>query len=295
MKISKTSVFRKSFWRSFGKGIRGFQTHRKLGYNRGVRMKVWHRGVVGTMYNEVLRDIGARRNPEAYKLLLTFSDYILAIDPILDNPSFGPRKSKQIRLQDIKSLAVSKERATKFVELLKASNIPDERKKRAVKVFANFRRNATKGVQKTFSNPFASYSEVKKGVDMTAGEMFSTFAELAYVFHGVPERRVRKVKEAYRATSNSLQFVDDMKDCLKDFGNQQNLLISIARPNKKEFDFLMHESNGRREVSLGWIKKNLPNSFAIVEREFLLALESIPDYAHRAELMQFAKDAFYGF
>ena len=295
MKISRGSLGRKSFWRSFGRGVLGFRTHSRLGYNKGVFMRPFHRGVVGTMYNQILRDIGKPRSKTAYQMLLSFTDYIMAIDPILDSPDFVHRQSKQIGLRDIKSLDVSRERASLFVKLLKNSNLSKEKKSQIVKVFSNFRRNAGEGVHKTFQDPFADYLEVAKGVNMTAGEMFGTFAELACVLHDVPRQQTIVLRDAYKTCSNALQFVDDIKDCLKDYGVQQNLLIGLAKTNSQESGVLERQSRKRSEVSIGWVCKNLPQSFARAEMEFLKLLNAIPNYSGRDSLIQFAKDAFYGF
>jgi hypothetical protein len=51
----------------------------------------------------------------------------------------------------------------------------------------------------------------------------------------------------------------------------------------------------RKKVSLGWVKRNLPNSFALAESEFLRTLSLIPQYPERESMVKFAKDTFYAF
>ncbi|MFA6269127.1 MAG: hypothetical protein WCW13_01735 [archaeon] len=291
-RIGLSNFGKKAFWKSAFRITSGALRHFSLGFYNQKGVKFKHKVAIAAIYNNFTKLARVKPNKEAYRLGQAFNGYVLSIDPVLDNPNYGPRRQGKITLSELKSISISKQKASEFVVFLKKTTLSLDQKKAIIHAFSVFRKRAVVGVAKTFSNPFADYSEVLEGVKATAGDMFGTWVEILGFAHGVPKEKMANFRESFSAMSTGLQFVDDAFDCLNDFGNQQNLVVSLARRHKHEFEFLKNATATPQHVSFSWIKKNLPQTFVEFTSEFDAIVEQIPP--EQDTLKRFTMDAFYG-
>jgi len=291
-RIGVSNLGKKAFWTSVGRLTSGAKRHLSFGFSNQKEVKLYHRFALGSIYNQFTRVTGVKPSKQAYKIGQAFNGYVLSVDPVLDNPNYGPRKQGKISLQELKRIPVSRQKASEFVVRLKKTNLPKEQKRAIINAFSSFRKRATKGVSRTFSNPFADYEEVLSGVKATAGDMYGTWVEIVGYAQGLSKTEVTNLRESFSNMSTGLQFVDDAFDCLQDFDKQQNLLISLSKKHEKEFEFLKRASSNPHRISFAWIRKNLPKTSAELNFEFNRFSLQIP--AKHDSLKRFMRDAFYG-
>jgi hypothetical protein len=122
--------------------------------------------------------------------------------------------------------------------------------------------------------------------------MYSTWAEIVGLAQGLPKSKTAQLRESFSRMSTGLQFVDDAFDCLQDFGKQQNLVISLAKRHKTEFEFLKNAAASPHSISFAWVRKNMPKTSAELDLELNHLASQIPP--EHDSLKRFMRDAFNG-
>ncbi len=291
-RIGVRNLSKRTFWRSVGRFFSGTATHFRLGFRNKREIKYYYNFALGVVYNEFLKSAHQRPNKQAYRIGQEFHKYVLSIDPFLDDPSFSPRVKKRITLPEIKGIPTSSKNISNFVLRVKQSNLSREQKREIMRAVNSFRQTAAKGVNMTFADPFADFSVVLKGIELTGGKMYGTWAEIVALAHGIGVVDAKRMHKSFSSLSTSMQFVDDALDCLKDFGVQQNLFISLSKRDSIEFSRLKQEAKKRQKISFSWLKKRFPNTFKIYEREFRRTILKIPE--DEETLRRFTYDSFFG-
>ncbi len=287
-------VFSKRFYRTGKRAVRGLYRHVSLGSRKLSQTRLRFRVGMGTVYDLFLQSHRKKPDKHLFRLLQSFQNYVMELDPVFDSPSFGPRQNKRFGIRDLKAIPMEGKLAREFVLQLEKTPLPMETKKELLRTFFHFRKQAVKNIETTMLDPFGNERTVFEGIAGTAGLFLATASDLACQYHGITGLEKKQSHDAFLNFTSGLQILDDFRDATRDFGVVQNALVSISTRFPIEHDRLRQKSRQHNRVlSVSWIRKNMPFSYGTAVDAFEAFVKRIPAQPAFAPVRSACQDAFF--
>lgn len=200
---------------------------------------------------------GKNLHPQSIKILKNYWDYLIAIDKYIDNPANRATPLSGLRNEQIRSAR------KRFFDSL--SPLDARIKKRISGVFSE----STDTMADAIANRNGGINNLDDAMNLvsnTSAVMTSSAVAMLNIIHGLPERKARKIENAYAAYAMANQFQDDLYDLKRDkkTNNIENGIYQVLRQYPKELEQVGRILQNCKKVDYGILQKHAPQTAAKV-------------------------------